>query len=228
METTILKCLNYHKSAQQLFMELYDIGNVYLIGGVLREFLEAGNIKNTKDIDVVIDTKEIDEFNAVCKKHHAKKNSFDGYKINCDDTSIDVWRIEQTWAYRENIISCSKKDYLKNLPFTVFFNLDSLVYDIKRNEWYDELYRKAKESNVLDIVLEENPYINLNILRGLIFQKKYHMKYSIRLKELVRNRYKQEKEYEKILYDIQFKRYKKEILSLNYIKNQLDCIFLEK
>lgn len=209
-------------------MELYNTGDLYLIGGALREFLETGNIKDAKDIDVVIDTKETDKFDAVCKKYHARKNFFDGYKITYHDIVVDVWRIEQTWAYRENIINCSEEDYLKNLPFTVFFNLDSLVYDIKRNVWYDELYIKAKESNTLDIVLEENPHIDLNILREMIFQNRYHMKYSIRLKELILDHYKKEREYEKILHDIQFKRYKKEILSLNDIKNQLDYIFSKR
>lgn len=228
MKTTVLKYLNYHKLAQQLFMELYDIGDLYLIGGVLRKFLETGDIENVRDIDVVISTKEIDWFYKICMKYQARKNSFNGYKINCDGYSIDVWRIEDTWAYRKNIINCSEEDYLKNLPFTVFFNLDSLVYDIKRDVWYDELYRKAKESNILDIVLEDNPYIDLNILRGLIFQNKYHMKYSTRLKELISNRYKKEKNMKKILYDIQYKRYKKEVLSLDDIQNQLDYLFSKK
>lgn len=48
-------------------MELYNTGDLYLIGGALREFLETGNIKDVKDIDVVIDTKETDKFDAVCK-----------------------------------------------------------------------------------------------------------------------------------------------------------------
>lgn len=60
-KTLILKCienyLNYHPPAEQLFKELYEIGEIYLIGGVLREFLDAGDIKNLRDIDIVINTK---------------------------------------------------------------------------------------------------------------------------------------------------------------------------
>lgn len=174
--------LNYHPPAEQLFKELYEIGELYLIGGVLREFLDAGDIKNLRDIDIVINTKEIDKFNEICLKYQAQKNSFDGYKMMCTDLVVDVWRIEQTWAYRENVIECQENDYLRNLTQTVFYNMDSIVYDIKKDMWYDDVYKKTKENNVLDIVLEENPYIDLNILRGMILQSTYDMKYSSKLK----------------------------------------------
>ncbi|MFR2170674.1 MAG: hypothetical protein ACLS54_08380 [Anaerostipes hadrus] len=76
-KTLILKCienyLNYHPPAEQLFKELYEIGEIYLIGGVLREFLDAGDIKNLRDIDIVINTKEIDKFNEICLKYQAQK-----------------------------------------------------------------------------------------------------------------------------------------------------------
>lgn len=219
--------LNHHPIADQLFMKLYNIGELYLIGGVLREFLETGDIENVRDIDLVISTKKVGQFHEICAKYHTKKNSFGGYKINCDDFTIDLWRIESTWAYKKNIIKCSEEDYLKNLPYTVFYNMDSLVYDIKNNIWYDDLYKETKESNVLDIVLEENPHVDLNILRGMIFQNRYHMKYSERLKKLICERCKNEKEYEKILYSIELKRYKKEILSLKDIEEQLYYILSE-
>lgn len=219
--------LKHRLIADQLFMKLYNIGELYLIGGVLREFLETGDIKIVRDIDLVISTKEVDQFHKICMKYHTKKNSFGGYKINCDGITIDVWNIENTWAYKKNIIKCSEEDYLKKLPYTVFYNLDSLIYNVKNDIWYDDLYKEAKESNVLDIVLEENSQIDLNILRGMIFQNRYHMKYSERLKKLIRERFRNEKEYVKILYSIELKRYEKEILSLKDIEEQLDQILSE-
>ena len=227
IRSNLKEYLNHHSLADQLFTELYNIGDLYLIGGVLREFLKTGDFRNVRDIDIVISTKLIDDFHKICTKYHTKQNSFGGYKINCNDISIDVWRIETTWAYRENIIKCSEEDYLKKLPYTVFYNLDSLIYNVKNDIWYDDLYKEAKESNVLDIVLEENPHIDLNILRGMFFQNRYHMEYSERLKKLIRERFRNEKEYAKILYSIELKRYEKEILSLKDIEEQLDQILSE-
>lgn len=231
-KTLILKSienyLNYHPPAKQLFNELYEIGELYLIGGVLREFIDVGDIKNLRDIDIVINTKNVNKFNEICLKYHAKKNSFDGYKMICTDLVVDVWRIEQTWAYREKIIICCEKDYLKNLTKTVFYNMDSIVYDIKEDKWYDSIYKEAKENNILDIVLEENPHIDLNILRGMILQSTYDMQYSVKVKNIIRDRYQEENDYDKLLYDIEIRRYKREILSLNDIKNQLYKILIEK
>ena len=52
------------------------------------------------------------------------------------------------------------------------------------------------------------------------------MEYSSKIKDIVRDRYQQENNYEKLLYDIEIKRYKREILSLDDIKNQLYRIVL--
>lgn len=227
IRSNLKEYLNHHPIADQLFMKLYNIGELYLIGGILREFLETCDFRNVRDIDLVISTKEVDQFHKICMKYHTKKNSFGGYKINCDGITIDVWNIENTWAYKKNIIKCFEEDYFKNLPYTVFYNLDSLIYDVKNDIWYDDFYKEAKESNVLDIVLEENPQIDLNILRGMIFQNRYHMEYSERLIKLIHERCRNEKEYGKILYAIQLKRYKKKILSLKDIEEQLDQIFSE-
>ena len=84
-----------------------------------------------------------------------------------------------------------------------------------------------KQKKVTSWVLEEKPHIDLNILRGMIFQNRYHMEYSERLKKLICERCQNEKEYEKILYLIEKKRYKTEILSLVEIKKQLDHILSE-
>ena len=42
------------------------------------------------------------------------------------------------------------------LPKTVFLNMDAIIYDMKNDKWYDTEYKKAMETKVLDIILEEN------------------------------------------------------------------------
>lgn len=227
-ETDTLNNTNSPK-AEQKEDQIDYIQAEYRIIDAKELYVTADNLEATTDSDgneTYINTKEIDKFNEICLKYQAQKNSFDGYKMMCTDLVVDVWRIEQTWAYRENVIECQENDYLRNLTQTVFYNMDSIVYDIKKDMWYDDVYKKAKENNVLDIVLEENPYIDLNILRGMILQSTYDMKYSSKIKNIVRDRYQQENNYEKLLYDIEIKRYKREILSLDDIKNQLYRIVL--
>ena len=90
IRSNLKEYLNHHPIADQLFMKLYNIGELYLIGGVLREFLETCDFRNVRDIDLVISTKKVGQFHEICAKYHTKKNSFGGYKINCDGITIDV------------------------------------------------------------------------------------------------------------------------------------------
>lgn len=62
IRSNLKEYLNHHPIADQLFMKLYNIGELYLIGGVLREFLETGDIENVRDIDLVISTKKLVSF----------------------------------------------------------------------------------------------------------------------------------------------------------------------
>ena len=45
IRSNLKEYLNHHSLADQLFTELYNIGDLYLIGGVLREFLKTGDFR---------------------------------------------------------------------------------------------------------------------------------------------------------------------------------------
>lgn len=50
--------------------------------------------------------------------------------------------------------------------------MDSIIYDMSNDRWLDEIYKEAKDSKILDVVLEDNPHLELNILRAIIFKRK--------------------------------------------------------
>ena len=56
MEELLRNYLEKHHPAKILFDELQKMGNVYLIGGVLREIKDNGTIRYLRDIDIVLDT----------------------------------------------------------------------------------------------------------------------------------------------------------------------------
>lgn len=70
---------------------------------------------------------------------------------------------------------------------TVFLNIDAIVYDMKRDIWYEEGYQEAIKTQVLNVVLESNPEIPLNIVRAMVLKKRYNMAYSKRLKDIIRH-----------------------------------------
>ena len=81
--------------------------------------------------------------------------------------------------------------------------------------------------------LDINSYINipqmeLNLLRAMVLRKKYNMVYSQRLKDVFRKAMSYEMDYaelEKVLSREQIRRYKKEMLSEEEIKDEILTIF---
>lgn len=91
--------------------------------------------------------------------------------------------------------------------------MDAIVYDIKNGIWYDGPYQKARKTRILDIVLEKNPYLELNIVRSLVIRKCYNMKYSNKLKSVIKEYLKNTDHFADVLYDIVKARYSAEVLN---------------
>ena len=104
--------------------------------------------------------------------------------------------------------------------------MDSIVYDIRNNKWYDDRYQEAMRTGVLDVVLEENPFLELNIIRSFVIRKKYDMSLSEKLEEIICGYvYYCGKEKAILdLYNTQIKRYKKEIISKKELRGEIDKI----
>lgn len=226
MEELLRDYLEKHYPARILFDRLQTMGNIYLIGGVLREIKDNGTIHYLRDIDMVLDTSDENAYNRFISEYSAERNRFGGYKVQCQDLIIDVWLLQQTWAYSEQVITCEPQDYLVKLPETVFLNMDSIVYDIRNNKWYDDRYQEAMRTGVLDVVLEENPFLELNIIRSFVIRKKYDMSLSEKLEEIICDYvYYCGKEKAILdLYNTQIKRYKKEIISKKELRGEIDKI----
>lgn len=217
MEMMLSEYLTKHHPARILFERLGELGDVYLIGGVLREIKDNGKILSLRDMDIILNTEREKDYEDFLKEYAPEINRFGGYKIQCHDLIVDIWLLRQTWAYSANIIKCDRKDYLKLLPKTVFLNMDSIVYDMKNDRWYDDEYQKAMETKILDVILEDNPFIELNIVRSFVLKKRYEMNFSDKLKCVIK-RYvyglaKKESDAAQKLYETQNMRYKKLILS---------------
>lgn len=209
----------------ELFDTLSKIGNIYLIGGILREYRDHQMIKSLRDIDVTIDVINYGMWIDFIQKYAMKNNRFDGFKTVVDDIEVDVWRIENTWAYKNNKVKM-KPDKVKQLPKTVFLNVDGIVFDWSRNLWFDEEYQAAMKTRVLDVVLEDNPQIKLNLLRAMILRNRYGMTYSRRLKEVFKKQLiVSENSLEIELLKEQLKRYRKMVLSEEDIKRELITIY---
>ncbi len=78
-----------------------EIGNIYLIGGVLREFKDNNKIINLRDIDIIIDIK-----NSVCLEKILSKNARENF--------LDMLMNIQVKRYKREILS---KELIENELF---------------------------------------------------------------------------------------------------------------
>ena len=86
------------------------------------------------------------------------------------------------------------------------------------------MYEKALQTKTLDVVLHENPYVELNLLRALVFKKKYGFNLSYSLIDYFRDYASYHKDFFNILHNIQYSHYGKEILSKNEIYKEVSKI----
>lgn len=217
-----------HPPALELFKKLEDVGNLYLIGGVLREFLDHKKIIHLRDIDIVVEVNNYSLWeNFLC--HYMKcHNRFGGYKLECCGLIIDIWAIEETWAYRSGIIQCAPQEYFKFLPETVFLNIDSIVYDWDKNIWLNEKYKEAMRTRVLDVVLADNPHLQLNIIRALVLKKRYNMDLSNNLERIICNETKNFASISQFcekLFEEQVRRYNEAILTKAEIQEEITRVY---
>lgn len=214
--------LQEYPPSLKLFQSLEETGDLFLIGGILREYRDYGKLVKLRDIDIIIDIRYMDQWYNILQKYDHVKNKFDGYKIICSNLIVDIWPLNECWAYREKKIICRPDQYVENLPKTVFLNMDSIIYDLSNNLWLDEIYKEAKKSGILDVVLADNPHLELNILRAVILKERYKMEFSDKLVHMIVQKDVEEL-YAKLIM-IQEKRYKEEIVSPKIIKEiLLEC-----
>lgn len=221
LKQAISNYLRKFPPALELYRELEQAGNLYLIGGSLREYLDKGDILKLRDIDIIIDISSPEIWSKIIYNYETERNIFDGYKLNCSGLIVDVWAIEDTWAYKNEIVCCNQSSYVKCITDTVFLNLDAIVYDVKNEIWYDDKYKQAMEDRILDVVLDKNPQILLNLLRAFILKKQYNMVFSKKLNEIVKVQKQEHRDLLDELLQIQQRRYKNEILSKEDIKREL-------
>lgn len=211
----------YYKDSQviDILMILQSIADIYVMGGVLRDYKKYGLLRDVRDLDLCIDIKDYTTWNILLLKYPYTKNRFGGYKFDFNGMKIDIWEIQNTWAIRNGLVPLTKP-YGETLEQTVFLNIDGLVYDWNRGIWNDKFYQNALSTDVLDIVLEDTPCLGLNLSRAILLQKEYNMKLSNRLKHIITNYTKDPININKIK-QIQLRRYGHIVLSVEDIRNNL-------
>ena len=111
MKQIIYEHLKKCPPALELFKKLEQYGNLYLIGGVLREFKDHGCIQELRDIDIVVDTLEKENCKVMLNEYEPQINTFGGYKIS------DVYKRQGLLSLPSAIEWLGEKPYWLNLIY---------------------------------------------------------------------------------------------------------------
>jgi hypothetical protein len=131
------------------------LGDVVIFGGMLRDLLLFGNAGFDSDVDVVVVGADKGLLGEVLKPYGAQRNRFGGYRLLQRYWKLDVWHLEDTWAFRQGYVSPARPE---RLIFTTFFTWDAAAFSVATGRvWLHDNFEAHVSSRVLDINLLPNP-----------------------------------------------------------------------
>lgn len=171
------------------FLErLSVLGKVHIFSGVIRDYF-LGYSGAVRDIDLVVSSMDEDFLERYLWPYDFDKNSFGGYKVELPSLKIDIWHINNTWAYAKNKIDTGLFDFY-DLPNTAFFNFSSIVFDFSSQQFiYGIPFKKFLQTKELDLVLEANPLPALCIVNTLYYKRKFRLAISNNLRAYCLNHF---------------------------------------
>lgn len=158
-----------------LFDNLNDHGDLILIGGAVRDFAYQ---KAPRDLDIIVNSKS-SNLDKAFDNFNYRKNRFDGYKVIVNEVELDIWSIQNNWAFREKIL----KARVDNIPKGTFYNFDSISINLNTADVYADNFIESIKDRKLDITLRDdyialNPTPEVNIMRALVIKKYWGLSFS--------------------------------------------------
>jgi hypothetical protein len=215
-----LKYLECDLVFSRLFVEIEKVYDVIIFGGVVRDYIVFKTFE-PRDIDLVLCSNSAkgsleNLLYSYYPESSIRKNQFEGYKLQSAYTFIDIWLLENTWAFRHGLLKAS----LDNLLRSVCLNIDAYAYHLTNKYFIGNCDEKELPEKI-DFSLKENPNIDLNIIRALHLSKKYNIGLSAHLKKTVVNFFNNKKKMEQRVINIQNKHYNRIVISNEEISNIL-------
>lgn len=164
---------------------------IFLIGGAVRDAIE-GEIPRDMDFVIAEDTDEKLKQILEKQKIHYRKNVFNGYKLEFEKTTFDVWLMKEHYLVKGNVYSQN----VRNLKNTTFLNYDSLIYDMRNNRLNITYYEQCIQNCMIDFVgnkdvIKKNPSPILSIIKVMMLKAKKEYNESERVEDYIANQYEE-------------------------------------
>jgi hypothetical protein len=177
-----LHLLNGEPAFKELLFNIFIYGTAYVVGGYIRDIL---NEKDIRDIDIIIDLENAKLLNILEELNfNYEKNRHGGIKFRFEKTIVDLWSLENNWAFKNKLVKLNEKDKLNSIAKGCFFNYDSLVINLHNQTYNIRYYNDFLKTQTLDILQKKSVYKNLNptveanIIRAFFLKQKLNIEFS--------------------------------------------------
>jgi predicted nucleotidyltransferase len=178
----INEVLELETSLKFLLYEIFVFGSAYIIGGFLRDLI---NGKESRDIDILVDLNHNKLIEIISEsKINYEINRHNGIKLIFNSFEVDMWSIDNNWAFKNKLVKLNEKDKLKSIAKGCFYNYDSLVINLHTQNFNIQYYKDFSINSSLDILQKSSKYKNLNptieanILRAFYLKKLFKISYT--------------------------------------------------
>jgi len=221
VKANLINLLGRNSETLYFVEKLAETGELLFFGGAVRD-IYIKNDQYPRDFDIAIKFTDEMKFNSIINNYEYYKNRFGGYKIKVSGIDFDIWDLNNTWAFKNTNLKPSEE----NLAKSVYLNIDGIVYNFNSNCLYADLLKESLIKSELDVNLEKNPQVELNLLRALVFKRKYNLNLSNKLKRVFKYYVDSTKENNLVnnLLELQLSHYKIEKISKEELKNELQYI----
>jgi len=161
-----------------LYSVLEDIRNnnypAFLCGGAVRDMLLCNN-SIPRDLDIILGSVSRERLETLFPDHIKGETSLGGLKLQVEDWSIDMWLIQDTWAFKEGKVTGKGfSDY----PKITFLNIDAIAIQLfskrrQKREIYSKGFFEAIAERTIELNFEENPAPAKCIVRALRIANKF-------------------------------------------------------
>lgn len=204
----------------EFFKYLENKYRVVLFGGSVRDYLIFKGKCRIRDLDFVIEGLEnsnilkelIEEYFGTIEWNY---NQFGGVKIKANSVTLDCWRLEDTYAFRKGKVKMSVEQLLD----TPMLNIDRYAYDMSIMRYVSDCNMDVFPNEV-DFNLYVDELLELNLIRALVYSKKYNLKLSSTIKRKIKEVLSDEIRKKK-MYEIQQYHYKEEKIDLDKINQEI-------
>jgi hypothetical protein len=148
----------------RVLANLTEMGELALIGGMIRDVALFGNIGFRSDLDFVINARDLNAFEKRMTAMAAQRNRFGGYTLPSRKWRIEVWPLERTWAHVTGHAIVRSFDDLQKVTF---FDCDAAVFKmasrqlVARSGYFEDL-----SARLLGINLRPTPNPTGNAVRA--------------------------------------------------------------